>query len=144
MSIEFKDVAALTGAPGLFHVVKADDRAIIVETLDDKKKRQMIRGNMMLSKLTDISIFTKEESAPLVDVLKAIKEKYGTELPVTKKSSKQELMSFLEEVLPDLDKERVYPSNVKKLLGWYDILTAEGVEFELPQEASSDGGDEEE
>lgn len=145
MSIEIKDVVALTGSPGLFQIVKADDRAIVIESMDDRKKRQLIRGNMMVSKLVDVSIYTEEESEPLVQILQAVKEKYGEELPVTKKSSKNELMDFLGSVLPDYDSERVYPSNVKKLISWYKILLAYDVSLELEEdEEGADAGAENE
>lgn len=139
MSIEIKDVVSLTGVPGLHRVVKADDRAIIVESMDARKRRQMVRGNMMASKLTDVSIYTKDESEPLVTVIQAIVEKYGDDLPVSKKSSKEDLMDFLYSVLPDMDEERVYPSNVKKLLGWYKVLR----EFEVDLTWSPEGEEEE-
>ena len=105
---------------------------------------------MMVSKLTDVSIYTKDESEPLVTVLKAIETQYGDALPVSKKSKNDELMDFLYSVLPELDEERVYPSNVKKLLGWYKILrdfevnldwspeTAEATEGEAVEEAASE------
>lgn len=134
MNILLKDIVAVTGAPGLYQVVKTDDKALVVESLDGKRKRQMIRGNMMVSKLTDVSIYTKEDSEPLLTILKNIQAKYGSELPVTKKSSNDQLMEFLESVLPDLDSERVYPSNVKKLVSWYKILVENNVEFKMDEE----------
>jgi len=134
--MKFKDIVAVTGSPGLYQVIKADDRAIVVESLDEKKKRQLIKGNMVVSKLSDVSIYTKDDSEPLVNILKSIQEKYGADLPVTKKSSKEELMGFLGEVLPDYDGERVYPSNVKKLISWYDILKAYDIAFEIEEEES--------
>lgn len=134
MSIAFKDVVALTGAPGLYHIVKADDKAIVVESLDDKKKRQLVKGNMVVSKLVDVSIYAETDSEPLIHVLKAIQEKFGEELPVTKKSSKDELMAFLSEVMPNYDPERVYPSNVKKIISWYQVLLAFEIELELEEE----------
>ncbi len=134
MSIAFKDVVALTGAPGLYHIVKADDKAIVVESLDDKKKRQLVKGNMVVSKLVDVSIYAETDSEPLIHVLKAIQEKFGEELPVTKKSSKEELMAFLSEVMPNYDPERVYPSNVKKIISWYQVLLAFEIELELEEE----------
>lgn len=134
MSINIKDVVSLTGVSGLFQIVKSDDRAIIVESIDERKKRQMVRGNMMLSKLLDISIYTQDESEPLLTILNNIQEKYGKEMPVTKKSSKDELMDFLEEVLPGYDKERVYASNVKKLIGWYEIISAYDIDLVVETE----------
>lgn len=141
MSIEIKDIVSLTGVPGLHRIVKADDRAIIVESLDERKRRQMVRGNMMASKLTDVSIYTTDESEPLVTILKSISEKYGDELPVTKKSKNDELMSFLQSVLPDLDNERVYPSNVKKLLGWYKVIRAFEVDLSWDPEGEEAEGE---
>jgi len=141
MSIEIKDIVSLTGIPGLHRIVKADDRAIIVESMDARKRRQMVRGNMMASKLTDVSIYTKDESEPLVNIIKAISEKYGDDLPVTKKSKNDELMDFLYSVLPDMDEERVYPSNVKKLLGWYKVIRA--FEVDLTWEPETEGESEE-
>jgi len=134
MSIAFNDVVSVTGLPGLYQVIKNNDNSIVVESLDESKKRQLIRGNMMVSKLTDVSIYTEEESEPLLTVLQAIKEKYGNDLPVGKKSSKTELMDFLEGVLPGFDKEKVYPSNVKKLIGWYAILNKFEIELKVSKE----------
>ncbi|MCI4670263.1 MAG: DUF5606 domain-containing protein [Bacteroidia bacterium] len=142
--MKFKDIVAVTGAPGLYQVIKADDRAIVVESLDDKKKRQLIKGNMVVSKLVDVSIYTKSDSEPLVNILKSIQEKYGKELPVTKKSKKDELMDFLREVLPDLDDERVYPSNVKKLISWYEIMSGYELEYVVEEENKEEEGKEEE
>ena len=128
----------MTGSPGLHQVVKADDRAIIIESIDDRKRRQMVRGSMMVSKLADVSIYTDEDSEPLVDVFKAIEEKYADELPVSKKSSNAELMDFLRAVLPAFDDEKVYPSNVKKLISWYKILRTASVEFVMEEEESTE------
>ena len=84
--------------------------------------------------MVDVSIYSESDSEPLVNILKSIQEKYGADLPVDKKSSKDQLMSFLKEVLPDFDSERVYPSNVKKLISWYDILSGYDVAFEVEDE----------
>ncbi|MEL6696469.1 MAG: DUF5606 domain-containing protein [Bacteroidota bacterium] len=142
MSVAFKDIVAVTGSPGLYQIVKADDRAIVVESLDGRKKRQLIKGNMVVSKLTDVSIYTKTDSEPLVTIFKSIHEQFGSELPVEKKSSKNELMGFLGKVLPDFDEERVYPSNVKKLISWYHIMLGLGVEFVVEDEEEKEEGEE--
>jgi hypothetical protein len=140
MSTPIKDVVAITGAPGLYRVVKADDKAIVVESMDAQKKRQLVRGNMMVSKLMDVSIYTDTESEPLVHVLQAIKEKYGTELPIAKKASNEDLMAFLYTVLPTFDETKVYPSNVKKLIAWYKIIVDQDVDLttESEEEAAAD------
>jgi len=138
MSISIKDVVAITGSPGLYQIVKADDKAIIVESIDEQKKRQLIKGNMMVSKLIDVSIYTNDESEPLVNVLKLIQEKFGESLPVHKKSNKSELMSFLGEVLPEYDAERVYPSNVKKMVAWYSIIREYNIDLDIAEEEEND------
>jgi hypothetical protein len=136
MSTPIKDVVAITGAPGLYRVVKADDKAIVVESLDAQKKRQLVRGNMMVSKLMDVSIYTDDESEPLVKVLQAMQEKYGAELPIGKKAPNDELMDFLYSVLPNYDEGKVYPSNVKKLIAWYRILIDQDVDLNTEEEES--------
>ncbi len=135
MSISIKDVVAISGTPGLFKIVKSDDKSIIVESIDERKKRQLVRGNMMVSKLADVSIYTQnDESEPLVKILQTIQEKYNADLPVTKKSSGKELMEFLKTVLPEFDEEKVYPSNVKKMVGWFDIIQKNKIDLTLEEE----------
>lgn len=133
--MKLNDVVTLSGFPGLYKVVKADTKAVIIEALDASKKRQRVNANMMVSKLSDISIYTEnDESEGLLTVLKNIKEKYSDTLPVNKKSSNDDLMNFLGEVLPQFDKAKVYASNVKKLVQWYAILLENEVEFEVEKE----------
>lgn len=136
--ISIKDVVAISGEPGLYRVVKADARTIIVESLDETKKRSQLRGTMMASKLTDISMYTDNDSEPLVNILRTAAEKYGTNLPVDKKSSSEALASFMESVLPNYDRERVYASNIKKLASWCVILSAYEVDYstEVVEEAT--------
>lgn len=133
MAIQFKDVVAIAGQPGLYHVIKTDDKSVIVESLDERRKRQLVRGNMMVSKLADITMYTEDDSEPLLNILKAIGDKFGAELPVHKDSDNASLLNFLAEVLPNFNREKVYASNVKKLLAWYQVLHAEGIAFELPE-----------
>lgn len=141
MSINIKDVVALSGSPGLFKILKADERAIVVESMDDRKKRQLVKGNMMVTKLIDVSIYTDDDSEPLVNVLQNIREKHGDKLPVDKKSNKDDMMDFLAEVLPNYDREKVYPSNVKKLVAWYKVLVDHQVELEVEEEETSEGAE---
>lgn len=122
--MELKDIAAVSGKPGLFKIVKPARSAMILETLDEKKQKIIITGNNRLSVLKEISIYTttKEGTFPLEDTLVKIYEKYKEELPVSSASSESELYSFIEEVVPEYDREKVYPSDLKKLVGWYKII----------------------
>ena len=138
MSLSIKDVVSISGSPGLYRILKSNDNVIVVESMDERKRRQLIKGNMMVSKLMDVSIYTDDDSEPLVNVLKQIQEKFGSDLPVTKKSSRDKLMGFLEDVLPNYDKERVYPSNVKKLISWYGIISAFEVDLDWEEEEAEE------
>ncbi|MEM9722530.1 MAG: DUF5606 domain-containing protein [Bacteroidota bacterium] len=140
MSISIKDVVAITGTPGLFRIVKSDDRSLIVESIDALKKRRMVPGTMMVLKLVDVSFYTTEDSEPLVNILLAAKEKYDGDLPVSKKSSNAELMDFLKSVLPNYDTEKVYPSNVKKLVGWFNIIQKNEIDLTIEEEEEQKEG----
>lgn len=145
MAIKLSEVVSLTGIPGLHKIIKADSKNVILESLDASKKRQMVRANMMVSKLTEISMYTENDgNEELINIFNSIQTKYGNDLPVNKKSSNDELMAFLEEVLPNYEKGKVYPSNVKKLVQWYEILAANEVSFEkeVPAETSSETAEE--
>ncbi len=145
MAIKLSEVVSLTGIPGLHKIIKADSKNVILESLDASKKRQMVRANMMVSKLTEISMYTENDgNEELITIFNNIQTKYGNDLPVNKKSSNDELMTFLEEVLPSYEKGKVYPSNVKKLVQWYEILAANEVSFEkeVPAETSSETSEE--
>ncbi|MFN0203930.1 MAG: DUF5606 domain-containing protein [Bacteroidia bacterium] len=139
--MKLNQVVALAGVSGLHKIIKADAKSVILEALDATQKRQKVAANMMVSKLSDISIYTLEEGAEtstnLVEVLKAIQAKYANTLPVNKKSSNTELMAFLAEVLPNYDTAKVYASNVKKLVAWYEILVGAEVEFAVDVEENA-------
>ncbi len=143
MSISISEVVAITGQPGLHRLLKTNDKAIVVESLDGKGKRQLIKGNMMVSKLTDVSIYTNDDSEPLLTVLKTIQERYQDQLPVKRDSSSAELLNFMAEVLPTFDQERVYPSNIKKLVGWYELLTEQQVSLEVAEEPTEEAPEDE-
>lgn len=145
MAIKLSEVVSLTGIPGLHKIIKADSKNVILESLDASRKRQMVRANMMVSKLTEISMYTENDgNEELINIFNSIQTKYGNDLPVNKKSSNDELMTFLEEVLPNYEKGKVYPSNVKKLVQWYEILAANEVSFEkeVPAETASETAEE--
>ncbi|MBX7243389.1 MAG: DUF5606 domain-containing protein [Bacteroidia bacterium] len=140
MALKLNDVVTFSGIPGLHKVVKADTKNVLIESLEANPKRQLVKGSIMVSKLSDISIYTDtEEGESLVKIFQAISEKYGKTLPVQKKSSNPELMEFLESVLPNYDKERVYASNVKKIVQWYEILMENEVLLEVEDTTEAEG-----
>src|SRR5690349_16765988 len=116
-----KEVAHISGKSGLFRIIKPTRSGVIVETIDQTKNRLVVGANSRVSVLKEISIYTdtKEGSEPLGGVLTAIFDKYGKPLEIDPKTaSNQELTDFLEGVLPNYDQDKVYTSDIKKLITW--------------------------
>ncbi|WKD87002.1 hypothetical protein KCTC32516_02382 [Polaribacter huanghezhanensis] len=126
--MEFNKIIAVTGKPGLFHVVSQTKTGIVVEALSDKK-RFPILSTQNVSLLENIAIFTYEEEVPLLTVFKSIFEKEEGKETISHKESGAKLTSFFSEILPDFDQERVYTSNIKKIIQWYNMLIATEFDF---------------
>jgi hypothetical protein len=125
MPVNLKDIASISGMSGLYRIVSPTRSGVIIETLDDKASRLVAQSKHRISLLHEISIYTEdaEVTVPLSDVFERIRQKYGQEIPVNSKSSNNELYSFIEEVIPDYDRSRVYVSDIKKLVTWYSIVS---------------------
>ena len=118
-------IIAISGRPGLFKVIAQGKNSIIVESLIDKKRFPAYAADR-ISALDDISIYTYDEDAPLKDLLTAIyKKENGNECP-SHKEDISVLQNYLIELLPNYDQERVYPSDVKKMFQWYNLLHKSG------------------
>ena len=139
MSLE--KIVAVTGKPGLFEIISQSKGGLIVESLIDKK-RIAINAMHNVSVLNDIAIYTYEEEVPLRNVLKTIAEKHDSKEAISHKESAKSLTSFFSEVLPDYDEERVYTSNIKKVIQWYNLLAKTNYDFSAIKEDSA--SDEEE
>jgi hypothetical protein len=130
---KLKEIAHLSGKPGLFKIVKPTRAGVIVETLDAKKEKTVISGNSKVSILHEISIFVdgdgQNDSKPLPEILKVINEKHPKGFEESpKKMSDQELIALFLTIEPTFDRERVYTSDIKKILSWYQIILAESPE----------------
>lgn len=119
--MELKDLASVSGKGGLFKVLKPGKAGMILESLDDTKTRIVASATTKISLLDEISIYTrtKEGTTPLVDVLRKIRKEFDGDLGVDGNSDPSELKAFMKSVLPDFDEERVYVSDIKKLVKWY-------------------------
>ena len=134
-------VLAISGKPGLYKLVSRGNNSLIVETLDAQKKRMPIFGADKVISLADIAMYTDEEEVPLRRVFKNILEKEGAKKTSLdyKKASKDELAAFMAEALPNYDRDRVYPADMKKLAQWYNILVENGVtDFDDPAQKSAE------
>ena len=135
--MEFSKIIAIAGKPGLYQVISQSKNAIIAESLIDKK-RGAINAAQNVSLLENIAIYTYEEDLPLLDVFKAISEKTEGKTAISHKESNQKLEDFFLEALPNYDTERVYTSNIKKVIQWYNILIEAGFDFSNVEETSKE------
>ena len=133
-----KTILSISGKPGLFKLISQAKNMLIVESLQTGKRQPAYAHEKIIS-LGDIAIFTDEKDVPLSEVLNAIKEKENGAKVILdiKKADNETLRAYLAEVLPNFDRERVYPTDIKKLISWYNLLVETGntdfVEEEKPQ-----------
>ncbi|MCA0932226.1 DUF5606 domain-containing protein [Lutimonas saemankumensis] len=136
-------VIAISGKPGLFEIISQSKSGVIVESLADKK-RFPVNSLHNISTLNDIAIYTYEEEIPLKQVFCSIFDKEEGKETINPKSSKDDLLNYFSQVLPDFDQERVYASNIKKVLAWYNSLVAADFDFTgLKAELEEDNKEEE-
>lgn len=131
-----KKILAISGKPGLYKLLSRGNRCLIVESLDEKKKRMPAQGSDKVISLNDIAMYTEDEEVPLPQVFDALSKVQGGK-PVTmdyKKADKDELFELFAQVLPTFDRDRVHASDVKKLIQWYNILLENGITEFLPTE----------
>lgn len=122
-------ILAISGKPGLYRLVSRGNRSLIVETLDDAKKRMPAFAADKVISLADIAMYAEDGEVPLRKVLNSVKQKENGEVSSFdyKKASNQELAAYFAEILPNYDRDRVYPTDIKKLISWYNILIKAGV-----------------
>jgi hypothetical protein len=117
-----KDIMAISGQPGLFKFIAQGKNAIIVEHLETKRRGSAF-NTARVSSLDEITIFTEnDEDMPLRKVFDLIYEKENGGPALDYKSDPEKLKSYLGEILPKYDKEKVYNSDIRKMLQWYNIL----------------------
>ena len=122
-------ILSIAGKPGLYKLVSRAKMNLIVETIDEKKKRMPTFATDRVTSLSDISMFTEGEDVPLYEVLVKVREKEEGKVASLdwRKASAKQLQDYFAEVLPDFDRDRVHNSDIKKLLQWYDILINAGI-----------------
>jgi hypothetical protein len=138
--MDLKDILSVSGSGGLFKFISQGRNGIIVESFANKK-RTFISAATKVSSLSEIAIFTDTEEVPLSDVFKYIFQKESGGKSIDPKSSNDDLKNYMAEILPNYDKERVYVSDIKKLVNWYDILLENNL---LVFEEKEKGGTEDE
>ncbi len=119
-------ILAIAGKPGLFELKIQTRSGFVAESLLDGKKITVgMRSNVSL--LSEISMYTYTEEKPLVEIMRAIAVKENEGAAISHKEDNAKLIAYFKEILPDYDEDRVYASDIKKLLNWYNILQAKGM-----------------
>jgi hypothetical protein len=129
-----KTILSIAGKPGLYRLVSHGKNMLIVESLTDKKRIPAYAKDKVIS-LGDIAMYTDAEEVPLHEVLTNLKNKEnGAKASISTSAKPEELRKFFAEVLPNFDRERVYPSDIKKLISWYNLLIEAGITDFTPEE----------
>lgn len=122
--MKFEELASVAGKGGLFKVLKPSKAGVILESLDAQKKKLVVGADARVSILSEISIYTNtvEGATPLLEVMQTIHEEFDGDTGLDKNSDGDELKSFLKHILPEYDEDRVYVSDIKKLVTWYNLI----------------------
>jgi hypothetical protein len=125
MPFELQELAAISGMPGLHRLLRPAHQGVLVESLGDRPIRTLAPARNKVSLLSEISIYTEDPdvTVPLTEVFDRMYKQHGATLPVTAKSSENELSSFLAGIIPDYDRVRVYQSDIRKLVTWYSLVS---------------------
>ncbi len=135
-----KNILSVTGKSGLYKLVSRGNNMLIIESLIDGKRTPTYARDKIVS-LADVSMFTMEEDIPLNEVLTSLckHEKAAVCSLDAKKADNEALRSFFAEILPTFDRDRVYPSDIRKLIQWYNILIQAGItDFSEVEEGEED------
>jgi hypothetical protein len=133
--MEYNKIIAVTGLPGLYELLSSKADGAIVRSLDDKSTRFVSTRIHNFSHLESIEIYTVRENVNLVDILNAM-ETSAEKLP--NEQDAKALKSYFTKVYPDLDFERVYSSDLKKMVKWFSVLKNNNIEIKLTEEAAEE------
>lgn len=119
--MDLSKILAISGKPGLYKLIAQSKSSMIVESFTDGKRFPAF-PHERISSLAEISVFTTSEDLPLKAVLKRIADKTVGTQAISSKAENDELKIFFEEIVPEYDKDRVYISDMKKIVMWYNLL----------------------
>lgn len=121
-----KEILSISGKPGLQRLVSNGAHAIIVESLVDGKRFQAF-SNAKIIALQDISVYTEDEDMPLAEVFRRMYEHAEGKETISHKASENEIAEYFSTVLPEYDKSRVYLSDMRKMIQWYNLLVKNNI-----------------
>lgn len=121
--MNLQGIVSVTGKPGLYKVIGQNKSGFILETLDEAKNKLLINPNTRIAALKEITVFGEGEDIQLKAIFSAMKEKETAKPIPDPKADGKVLKEYFEEITPEYDKDRVYVSDIKKILSWYGILS---------------------
>lgn len=138
-------ILAISGKPGLYKFISRGNKMVLVESIDEAKKKMPAMSTDKIVALSDISIYTDDDKEiPLATVFENIKTQYEGK-PVDlhhKKASSDEIVAFFGKVLPNFDADRVHVGDMRKVLQWYNILISNGLDdFSIEEETAEKSED---
>ena len=124
--MNLEKILTISGKPGLYQLQNQTRNGFLATSLIDGKKIS-VSARQNVSILSEIAIYTLTKELPLSEVLTKIFDKEKGGEAISHKSTKDELEEYFFEILPDYDEDRVYPSDIKKIVQWYNLLTKNGI-----------------
>lgn len=140
-----KTILSISGKPGLYKLISQGKNMLIVESISADKKRLPAYGNEKIISLADIAMYTDDAEVPLGEVLDSIKAKENGAVASIdpKKATSDDLRQYMTEILPDYDRDRVYVTDIKKLITWYNTLITNGFDLFKSEESAEEASVEE-
>lgn len=120
-----KTILSISGKPGLYKLISYGKNLVIVESLVDKKRLPAHSRDKIIS-LGDVAIYTTGEDKPLAEVLESAYVKYPKGVNAADYKTDEKLAEFMSSILPEYDVDRVYKTDIKKLISWFNILVKAG------------------
>jgi hypothetical protein len=137
--MEYNKIVAVTGLPGLYEAISSKNDGAVVRSLEDQSTKFISSRVHNLSHLESIEIYTTQENVRLADVFAAMKDN-NTSLPDVKDNKL--VKSYFENVYPDLDFERVYTSDMKKMVKWFEVLEKNNIDYTAKPQQEEESGEE--
>ena len=124
--MNLEKILSISGKPGLYELKIQTRSGFVAESMIDGKRITVgMRSNVSL--LSEISMYTHSQEKPLVEILRAIAVKENEGPAISHKEDNAKLLEYFKQIVPDYDEDRVYPSDIKKVLNWYNMLQAKGL-----------------
>lgn len=122
--MDLKKIVAVSGKSGLFQIIAETKSGLIVSSIEEPAKKLPVSTNHQVAILEDVSIFAKQnKEISLKDIFVNILKQDGEKIPVKPNDSPAELKTYFEKVAPEYDEDRVYNSDIKKVVKWFNLLT---------------------